>query len=221
MNQKFSFSKVSLNLIETPINGEFSDKIYRKCSFCEKEVLITDNNSEILNKLSGPNGFYCSFCLRNNFNTKITKDILILSFRGIIANLYYQNYLTDRKIWFSELENIILVHKNTGLKNPVFKYDLDSFLWFVDFSKVGNTKKKISIIEVYKTIIEILLCFNFWEYFSGYQVTCYNKFKEAIEKFYENRFRPDDRKMLIPTLNSKFSLEKLKNFTSNELFLKK
>lgn len=224
MNQKNSISKVSVIPVQNLLKGEFSDKIFRKCSFCDKDILLTKTNIGLIERLSGPNGVYCPFCLKHGFYTKNNKHILILSFRAIIGHLYYQNYLIENKIWLSELEDIIDCHVKTGLKNPLFFYDAETYLWFLDFSRIGTSKKKLPILEVHKTICEILLCFNFWDFCPSHQIACYQKFKDAINKFYEKRYRPDDRKMLIPSLNvphAKVAVEKLRNFTNFELSLKK
>ena len=112
--------------------------------------------------------------------------------------------------------------------NPVFDYDPDTYLWFVDFNRVGNSKRRLPLEDVLKTVVDILACFNLSENVPGLSMsTFYGKYKEAITNFYERRYRPTDKRMLIPTFsgclaqaaNNQF--EKSRNFTASELTGKK
>jgi len=185
---------------ENPKNGELSDKIYYECMFCGKRVGLYPNQRRLCETLSGHN-FYCIFCLRNNFNTNNNRNILILSFRAIVGYYYYTFYLNSRKMYYSQIEDYINIHIKTGLENPVFYYDNETMLWFIDFSKVGRGNKKIKICEIFKTITNIITCFNL-DTNLGNNKSCvlYDKYKEAIEKFYTSRWRPDGKRMLLPTL---------------------
>ncbi len=202
MLEKPIVQNVEITQISTPANGELSDLIHCECKFCRKIIGLYPNFRKICERLSG-NDFYCSFCLRHNFNGKLNKNILILSFRGIIGYYYYDKYLhcQNRQI-ISEIEGYVESHVKTGLQNPLFSYDPETMLWFVDFNRVGRSSKKIKICEVMKTIANILVCFNLPINIPGIKTQkLYQKYKTAIVKFYSNRFRPANRLHLIPTLN--------------------
>ena len=69
-----------------------------------------------------------------------------MSYRGIIGYYYHKHYLNrnaHHKLWHSNIELFINKHVEIGLSNPVFCYDPTTFLWFVDFNRVGSTGKKI------------------------------------------------------------------------------
>jgi hypothetical protein len=222
MSEKISISKIILNPLPETSSGELCEKIYCKCNFCEKSCEVFTDHSSSINKLSGEGNFYCSFCLRHNFHTKNNKNVLILSFRSIVAQYYYQHYLNQGAIYISEIEDFIESHQKAGLVNPCFSYDPETMLWFIDFAKVGNTKKKIPIEEIYKTVLSILLSFNLSEVSRGVSLSSmYIKYKDAIELFYTHRRRPENKKMLIPTLGVNLSqtknFERIRNFILKDL----
>ena len=93
--QKLLVSQVHLETLPLTISGELSDVFIRYCSFCRKKCHSNEINRSICEQMSGESGFYCSFCLRNGYHTKNRKDILILSFRAIIAWFYYYKYLSN------------------------------------------------------------------------------------------------------------------------------
>lgn len=208
----FSVSEIQIKPITNSQSEELCEKVYRKCSFCSKKC----QQSSILNKISGDKGFHCTFCLRNNFHTKINRDIFILSFRQIIAHLYSQHYLCEpKKFWLSEIEDLINLHQKIGLKNPVFNYDPETMLWFINFSKVGSGKKQIPITEVLKIIIQILACFNFSENIPTLEIhKFYQKYKIAIENFFHQR----QKSVSIPPLfDVLFSSDQYANFIFQNL----
>lgn len=201
-------TKVQIKPIAQDENGELSDKVLRKCCFCEKKCTVFPVNKQLLTKLSGPDAFYCDFCLRHNFNSKNNRNIMILTFRSIIGYFYYQNYLlidrgnapNVRRTWVSEIEDYIEYHREAGECNPIFVYDPETLLWFVDFSKVGDTRRKVPLDEVLKTVMNILLCFNLYETVPGVNINqFFQKYKDAITNFYEKRHRPEKRRILSPT----------------------
>ena len=233
MQEKLSICRVQLKPIPAAPSGELSEKVFRKCSFCEKNCEAISDQSRLVDRLAGPGNFYCSFCLRHDLHTRGNRDVLIFSFRSIIAYFYLQNYLNvthgARKLWVSEIEDYIESHRQAGVVNPVFLYDPETMLWFVNFAKVGNSRKKIPLEEVLKTVVSILASFNLSETTQGISTAAlYAKYKDAIENFYRKRYRPSDRRMLIPTLTNtgvveppNCSLEKMRNFTIEDLQLKK
>lgn len=214
---------MNLNVLSTKLvsippnpNGELSDHVLRVCNFCNKNIELF--GKEINEKLSGENDFYCTFCLRHGFGTRNNRNILPLSLCSIIGYFYYESYCQGRKMWLSEIHDYIECHRETGLVNPVFSYDEDSYMWFVDFSKVGISKKRIPVEEVLKTLINIIACFNLQETIPALNHNAfYKKYEGAILNFHSKRFRPENKKHLIPSfsgcMNRGFgSFEKIKFF---------
>ena len=232
MAEKTSICQVRLKPLPSHPSGELSDKVFRKCCFCEKNCEFLDNQSQIVDRLAGPGNFYCSFCLRHDLHTRINRDILILSFRSVIEYFYLLNYLlphNGKKLWISQIEDYIESHQKAGISNPLFLYDPDTMLWFINFSKIGTSKRKIPLQEVLKTITSILASFNLTQTTPGISTSAfYTKFKDAIESFYRKRYRPENRRMLIPTLANTgvvepkiYSLDKMRNFILEDLKAKK
>lgn len=226
-----SISQVQIKPIPFLSSGELSDKIFRKCHFCEKNCELIENQSELIDRLSGPGKFYCSFCLRHELNNKGNRDVLIFSFRSIIAYFYFQNYIqtnNGHKLWISQIEDYIEAHCRIGYLNPLFLYDPETLLWFVNFSKVGNSKKKIPAQEILKTIGHILTSFNLSETIPemGYN-SVYLKYKEIIDFFNRKRFLPNNQHMFVPIITSDFVEKKvtfqnkMRNFVFDDLKIKK
>ena len=209
----------------SPITDK-SSKVYCRCSFCSKECRMESDQFEFYKRLSPEGKFLCCFCLRNEFHLKIQNNILIMSFRGIIGQLYYSHY-KQRKIWISQIKDLFEKQREIGLKNPVFSYDPETLLWFIDFSKVGSSPLKVSLEEVVGTIKDMVYSLELSEYFNGYNNRkLHSKFKQAIEKFYSCRYRPTERRALIPTLDGcavihQLNKEKVRNFTLNDIDIKR
>lgn len=211
---------------EEGATGDLSPVVHYHCGFCGKKVIAYPVVRKVCERLSGSE-FYCSFCLRNGFNNKDNIHVLPLSFRAITGFYYFEKYLNvhSRQMWISEINDFMKSHENVGLLNPVFSYDPDSFLWFIDFSKIGRGPKKIRLAEVQKTIINILVCFNLREHVPHVRmVKLQDKYMIALQKFYTNRFRPEGKRALIPTLagcgphdNKKFDLDMTRDFTPEHL----
>lgn len=228
MISKITGQNVKLIPIDNQPEGELAEKIYYECGFCGKTTGLWSETRRICEKLSG-DAFYCVSCLRNGFNNNNNSHILIMSFRGIIGYYYYGLYRSDRKIWVSEIEDNIKSHVKAGLQNPVFHYDPESLLWFVDFSKVGRGRKQIKIREVMKTISSILSCFNLLDHLPQASLhRLYEKYEDAISKFYTQRFRPNGKRELIPTLSGcgvyehgkKFNMDDTRNFLPEKLIMR-
>jgi hypothetical protein len=206
-------------------------KVCRKCNFCEHEITIS-NNKEMFLRLSPPSKFYCTFCLKHNLHTKKAREVMIISFRGILGFLYYELYLFPKTpaMFISEINDLIALHAVIGKANPVFEYNDENCCWFIDFQKVGNSKKKLPVKYVYRTVVEILASLNLTYNVRDIKLTpLFLKYQEAIQKFYESRYRPNGQKICIPTLKgcgtitwsqmttnpltgAKFVLEDTKNF---------
>ncbi len=227
---KLCVSSVKLIPIAPAAFGDLTDQVYRRCYFCEKDCLSHLANKVITEKLSGPDKFYCPSCLRRGFYTKNSRNILVLSFRSIVGYFYYANYVTmtaGKRMYLSDIEDYIDSHIQAGLLNPLFDYDPDAFLWFVDFSRVGNSKRKVKIDEVFKTIVSILACFNLTQILPGVSTSVlFGKYKTAIMNFYQTRRRPSKRRLLVPTLsgcllNEDKCHDKARIFTEREMYGKK
>lgn len=202
--KSISISKVHLSKIPDLLSGELSEVFIRHCCFCGKKCESAQQNGLLLERMSGEDGFYCSFCIRNNYQNKGRKDVLILSFRAIFGFFYYNNYLMGipNKMWLFEMQRYIDSHRDAGLQNPLFVYDEHTMLWFVDFSRIGSTGKRQPLDEVYKTVVNILACFNLYETVPHLSVpSLFKKFKDSIDAFYSRRYRPENRRLLIPTFN--------------------
>lgn len=215
MIEKKLISNVELVPLET-VSEDLCEEMLCKCVFCGKTC--DASNKMFLHKLVTINEIYCTFCLRHNFYKENKENILILSFRSVFAYMYYQKYLQPlgRKMWLSEIHDYIDSHVKAGELNPLFVYDPITMFWFVDFSKVS--KNKVSIDEVYKTIVNILACFNLNQISPGVSLpNFYLKYKTAIDLFHNKRYRPKDKIVLAPSLKDS---EKSKNFTINHLIKK-
>jgi len=211
---------VTLTPIKEELDGELSTDIQIDCAFCEKTVRQQNDFRKMAEKLSGDE-FFCAFCLRNGLNTKRRHNILAMSFRAIIGFYYYGHYCsaTGKKISWSEIKTYIESHVESGLQNPVFFYDPDTYFWYIDFAKVGKGTKKIGIDDVMKTVSNILASFNLNHHLKALDVNdFYAKYDDAIRKYYENRTRPDDKKMLIPSLSGLIGLPHGITFDDTRVF---
>lgn len=197
-------------------------KAYCRCNFCGKETLMTSASRRFTERLSGPERFYCTFCLRHRLNQKDARHTLVLSFRGIIGYYYNAFHLLSKNVHMtiSEIWDHVHLHAQVGTQNPLFVYDPDSFLWFVDFTRVGNTTRKMPIKDVLGTVAEILLSFNLMDNVKDIKPSkMYLKYEEAILKFYHQRTRPANMRVLAPTLKltgaSDYAADKLAKETHN------
>lgn len=221
MNQ-LTVVPIKLISVADASNGELSDHIYRTCHFCAKQSEFFPINQKINQRLTGSDQFYCQFCLRHDCHTKNSRHVLILSFRSILGYYFQQYYQLQKRMWLSEIKDYEGSHTQIGLQNPVFSYDPETMLWLVNFAKVGISKKKIKIEEVLKTVINILTCFNLPQEVPGLRCQrFFLKYKEAILNFHTRRYRPEDRKMLIPTFVNcgigETKLDETRHFTFQKL----
>lgn len=184
-----------------PVNSEeVLECVVGKCNFCMKKSITSSKEYSDIIRL-GHGHFYCSFCLRNRFTFKKKKDILLLDFRGIFG--FYINYLYhEEKIWKSQIFDHIRKHTIIGLKNPLFSYDYESMLWFVDFTRTGTGKHQISVQSIKDTVSDIINSTKINTYVINANIyKLKEKYKEAIDEFYKFRKRPENRRVLSPTLN--------------------
>lgn len=208
---------INLMLVQEELHGELSDRIFYQCHFCEKQVGLQEPSRKICEKLSADR-FFCTFCLRNQFYAADNRHILCMSFRGIIG-YYYQSLYSTKRMWLSEISDYISEHERAGLSNPIFYYDPDSYVWFVDFRRVGRGRRKVHFNEVLKTVVLTLSVFNLHYHIPTAKMhRVYEKFEEAIVKFHSERYRPEGKRLLIPTLSgcvhesAKTDMEETRNF---------
>jgi hypothetical protein len=164
---------------------------------------MTASSRRFTEKLSGPDRFYCTFCLRHRFNQRDSRHILILSYRGIIGYYYQAFYAMSKKVnmTISEIWDYVNLHAKVGTQNPLFLYDPESFLWFIDFTRVGSSPRKMPIKDVLGSAAEILMSFALHENIKDIKPhKMYLKYEEAILKFYRQRSRPANMRILSPTL---------------------
>jgi len=228
---KFNIRPVKILALPDLNNGELCDKVTRQCDFCRKDVEVTLFNRALLEALSGDKHFYCPFCLQHGFHTRNNRNVLILSFRSILGYYYHEFYqgnpVTHRKMSYSEIEDYLRAHQAAGNLNPVFRFDPETFYWFVDFNRVGTSGRKVKVEEVHKTVLSILACFNLWDVPNMQMYSLYEKYRTAIEAFYQKRFRPEGKRILMPSMvgcglhePAKGLFEKTRGFSSKQMCLK-
>lgn len=184
------------------LNGELAEKTYSICECCTKCVGLYKVERNLCERLTADGHFYCGFCIRHRFNTRNNRDVLIMSFRSIIGFFYDYLYKDKSEISFSQVQDYVQLHQKVGLQNPIFYYDEESMLWFVDFSRVGRGKRKLPLKDVLQTTMGILSCFNLSQVVSDANMhKIFEKYRGAIEKFCSHRYRPEGRWLLVPTLS--------------------
>lgn len=218
--------KQNIRLVQIESNNgqlePLSKNVYCTCDFCKKTSSFGSLSVDICERMSG-DSFYCPFCLRNGYNKKSNRHILILSFKTIAAHWYYRFYKCKNEIWLSEINDQLNRHELVGLANPAFTYDPETLLWFIDFSKVGRGKK-VKLSEVFHTVDLMISCFGLEKHVSKNLIEVFkDKYEDAIEKFHSKRYRPKNRHQLIPTLplsGQSKSISDLRNFPVNNLKIK-
>ena len=220
---------VELKAIAPFASGELSDKFHFDCQFCGKHVVLGNDLTDMHRQLQDRD-FYCNFCLRHRFYAKHNRHILMLTLRAIPAYYYYVYYCKSgpgtepQKMYYAEIQAYIESHAQIGLANPLFSYDPDTFVWFVDFTRVGKGRGKLEVAEIQNTVANLLVCFNLPQHFANirmYDVA--KRFREAIDLFYSQRSRPEGKRLLVPTLSGcgvyenhqGFTMESTRVFTSD------
>lgn len=191
-----------LSFVESDDLSDGQTKVLRRCDFCSKEMVVYQRAGDLINRLIKARRFYCTFCVRNEFYTRKGKHVMLLTMRGIISQLYHHCYLVkDQSLYLKEIMDLIDDHVKVGLLNPVFHYDPDTYLWFIDFNKVGNSGHRLPVGEVLNTVYELISCFNLYQSvreFKSHKLAA--KFEEAILEFYKHRCRPVGKLICAPTL---------------------
>lgn len=179
-------------------NDELVEYVVCNCNFCNKQSSIKIENYKNILKL-GHQRYYCSFCLRNNFTYKRKNNVLILDFKGIIG--FYVNQLYPDDLWLTDIIDYIQKHYIVGSRNPTFFCDRETMLWFIDFSKIGNSKHKINVEQVINSVNNIIDSFELNKNLPSIdEKFLKEKYSKAINEFYSFRKRPEDKVILSPTL---------------------
>ena len=193
-------------VLSEKVVGEPEDKLanysYKSCSFCQKMVRLGSDNAQSCMRLSRKR-FYCSFCLRNDFQFRSSRNVLIFSYRSIIGYYYIKHYIKKMgaTIWLNQIEDMIEIHRKIGLRNPVFSYDPSTYLWFADFNKIGSASYKAPFEEVLVSAKWIMSAFQLSQVLTMQnEESMWDRYEEAFKVFYKSRQRPAGKKMLIPTL---------------------
>ena len=174
-----------------------------RCNFCEKMTSIHGGLRKYSDRLVGESKFFCNFCIRNDYYQRHNSSIMILTYRGLIGYYYYSYFVAPKSpsMYLIDIQDYIELHIKAGLQNPLFRYDPETFNWFIDFSKVGKTKRKVPVENVLSTISEQLACFNIYENVrEASPRKLYEKYKQAVMEFYQHRARTNDDKIFAPTL---------------------
>jgi len=216
---------------EIPVKHSLAEgtRINSSCCFCEKQSMFTDKMRSISHTMTGK--LYCNFCLRNEFyRVRHSRHTLVMSFRGVIAYYYYSFHMAKScSMFMSEIESYITQHVRFGTQNPLFRYDPESYLWFVDFSKVGTKNRQVPLNGVLESVVDILASFNLYENVRDCSpAQFFGKYKEAITDFHHHHRRPPNQRILTPTLygcgipqetvaNRAIHANLLRNFTPGHL----
>lgn len=204
--ESLKIHNVSIKPSEEDAGDELSKTFYRSCSFCDKLVRVSSFNFKSCLNLGGKK-FFCPFCLRNNLHFRSSRHTLILSYRAIIGHLYHNNYLKmpngGIKLWVNQIRIQINNHERMGLRSPVFCYDPETYLWYIDFTRVGKENHKAPCEEIIDTAMTILRCFDLDIIYGQWAFNdVWTKYEKSINIFYQQRKRPKNKRMLIPSLNN-------------------
>jgi len=176
-------------------------KVYCRCNFCEKMTMVNRHQQKFSDKLGGVDRFFCNFCIRNDYYHRCNNNVMVLTYRGILGYYYYSYYAAPKSptMHLIDIQDYLELHVRIGVQNPIFRYDPETFCWFIDFSKIG--KRKMPVESVLQTIIEQLACFNLYENVrEASPMKLYHKYQQAVMEFNQHRARTNGDKVFAPTL---------------------
>lgn len=132
-----------------------------------------------------------------------------MSYRGIIAHYYYQRYMwpnhSNDLRYYSEIKRMVDWHMYVGCSFPSFRYDPDTFLWFLDFRQIGKGKNQVGFEAVVAKTHEMLECFQITDWIDSHrQQSMKTKYDLALKEYYIKRKRPAKRRILVPTIGGTF-----------------
>lgn len=180
--------KVKVSL--TPIKFDLMVGIKKVslCNFCGKMFVPTEREM-IDNGFLGRGKIFCDFCLRNSYSEPdIAKNTLAISFKGLIGYFFFalSNTLKTNGLYSSDIREMIENHFKAGMSNHIFKYDPDTFTWFIDFSRVGE--KSIPLSNVVATVKMQLFALGCTEIFHKADMVRLVRFVESeIKNFHRTR----------------------------------
>jgi hypothetical protein len=192
---------VKIDKMEPPATGELAETVHRVCAFCEKMVEGQADGQQAYTRLSGRT-YHCPFCVRHHYHHRPDR-VLALSYRAVIGLYYWDLYdATPPRMYFTEIEAAVERHAEVGLCNPVFNYDPETMLWFIDFSRVGDGQRKMPFAEVLHTAREVYDALGVAKRLRACHVTAmWGKYDTALRRFDKTRKRGKARRMLIPTFS--------------------
>jgi hypothetical protein len=115
----------------------------------------------------------------------------------VFAYLYYELYLPQQQVHFSEIEDLIELHFEVGNANPLFSYDPDTMMWYIDYARVGGHRHWLKSSEVMETVSSIVKVLSLTTLFGDIQCSKFeSKYCSAIENFKPSK----TRRFVIPTL---------------------
>lgn len=200
-NEAVAFSEVS---VRDGDDSLFSGTIVsRRCDFCTSEQGISQLQNFYLNKLvTNKKSFYCPFCIRNDYHTRRQNNIMIVTLRGMIGYIYNTSYFGKTpSLYVAQIQDMVNNHVKIGNQNPLFSYDSSTFCWFIDFNKIGKRRKQLPLADNLNTINDMISAFNPYNHIPDFDSAKYtSRFSEAMTDFYQNRYRPPDKKICAPTL---------------------
>lgn len=200
-SKKLEYNKIEFEEIDTQNLCE-NETIHCRCAFCDKRCVVYPKDRWFGEQLTCSETYYCDFCLRHDYYMNHSKNVMVLSFKGILGYYFYSYHVlpkTTSQMTVAEVQEFIDGQYRIGMNNPVFNYNKADFTWFIDFNKIGKGKRKIPVDYVLKTIIAQLTYLNLYENVPGVSPKkVYNKYQEAVMTFYKKREK--DSKVFIPTL---------------------
>lgn len=184
-----------------PAKPKLADRVLSICSFCGRKDWIAPEKFQQHADLAHGK-YHCAFCLRHGHHYKDARNILLLNFLGIIGYYYHNLYdVEPRKMWLSQIARYVDLHESIGVKNPVFSYDRETGMWFINFNRVGKGKHEVSVEQIHATIREIVAIMEVDKRIvAGNEHQIIRKYVEAIDLYYTQRQYPHDKLALSPTM---------------------
>lgn len=206
VQQKLERQKVKIAAFGESDDLSEGTRVYATCNFCDKTTILAKNILGFNKSVVGEGKMYCTNCLRNGmYRPRISRNTLMLTYRGIIGYYYHCFHLAGKSppMYLHDIQGYIDLQQKFGQNNPLFRYDPETYIWFVDFSRVGTGKRQVPVEHILETIVEQVAALNLYEVIKeSSPAALYNKYKEAIIEFLHHRRRPPNAKLLCPTLYS-------------------
>lgn len=192
---------LAVEIKQLPCCGyNLSEQVKLICDFCGKKF----SPNTILRRLAGQDAYYCTFCVRHRFHTKEQRHIFLLSFQSIIG-YYYTDPHIHQKATVLQINDLISRQITTGLNHPLFFYDYETSIWFVDFARIGDSKRKTRLNTVLNTIYAMLSSLSVSSFIPNMDVERFTrKITDAFIQFQKTRKRPGNKQIFCPTISECF-----------------